>query len=68
MKTIASLIMFGIWALFFIVFLAAFKPDIVTAGPSPTTHGIAARKAPTLLARRSLVFAAASGPMSGCKN
>ena len=31
MKEVLSLIMFGIGALFFVVFFAAFKPDVVTS-------------------------------------
>ena len=49
MKEVVSFIMFSIWTLFFVVFLTAFKPDIVTAGPTPTTHGHCSMKVPTSL-------------------
>ena len=68
MKEVVSLIMFSIWALFFVGFLTAFKPDIVTAAPRPTTHGYCSTKAPTSLACRSLVVAAAMWPDVGRQN
>ena len=36
MKEVLSLITFGIGALFFVVFFAAFKPDVVIAVPGPS--------------------------------
>ena len=39
MKEIMSLITFGIWALFLVVFFAALKPDVVIAVTGPSKPG-----------------------------
>ena len=59
MKEIMSLITFGIWALFLVVFFAALKPDVVIA-----VTGRASPASPTL-ACGSLIFAAALRPDVG---
>jgi hypothetical protein len=61
MKEVLSLVAFGIWALFFVVFFATLKPDIVIAGPRPNAPGCDTQASPTL-ACRSLTFAAAMWP------
>ncbi len=59
MKEVLSLITLGISALFFVVFFAALKPDIVIAGPGPNTPGYCNTEASPTLGCRSLIFAAA---------
>ena len=49
MKEVLSLFTFGIGALFFVVFFAAFKPDVVTAVPGPSK--------PELLQHESFAYA-----------
>jgi hypothetical protein len=65
MKEVASLFTFGIGALFFVVFFAAFKPDVVIAVPGPSTSGYCNTKASPILACRSLIFAVAMWPDVG---
>ena len=62
MKEIMSLITFGIWALFLVVFFAALKPDVVIAVTGPSKPGYCNRKASPTLACGSLIFAAALRP------
>ena len=65
MKEIMSLITFGIWALFLVVFFAALKPDVVIAVTGPSKPGYCNRKASPTLACGSLIFAAALRPDVG---
>jgi hypothetical protein len=65
MREVLSLITFGVWALLFVVFFAALKPDIVIAGPGPNAPGYCDTKASPTLACRSLIFAAAMWPDIG---
>jgi hypothetical protein len=65
MKEVLSLVAFGIWALFFVVFFVTLKPDIVIAGPGPNAHGYCDTKASPTLACRSLILAAAMWPDVG---
>jgi hypothetical protein len=62
MKEVLSLITFGIGALFFVVFFAAFRPDVVIAAPAPTKPGYCDTKAASTLACGSLILAAAMRP------
>jgi len=64
-KEVLSLITFGIGALFFVVFLAAFRPDVVIAAPAPTRPGYCDTKASSTLACGSLIRAAAVWPAGG---
>jgi hypothetical protein len=59
MKEVLSLITVGIWALFFVVFFAALKPDVVNVATGPSKPGYCDTKASSTLACRSLIFAAA---------
>ena len=54
MKEVLSLFTFGIGALFFVVFFAAFKPDVVIAVTGPSKPGYCSTKASPSLACRSL--------------
>ena len=45
MQEVLSLITFGIGALFFVVFFAAFKPDVVIAMTGPSKPGYCNTKA-----------------------
>jgi hypothetical protein len=65
MKEVLSLFTFGIGALFFVVFFAAFKPDVVIAVPGPSKLGYCSTKASPTLACRSQLFAAALWPAVG---
>ena len=65
MKEVLSLITFGIGALFFVVFFAAFRPDVVIAAPSPSKPGYCDTKASPTVPCRSLIFAAAMWPEVG---
>ena len=65
MKEIMSLITFGIWALFLVVFFAAFKPDVVIAVTGPSKPDYCNTKATPSLGCRSLIFAAAVWPHDG---
>ena len=65
MKEVMSLITFGIGALFFVVFFAAFKPDAVIAATGPSKPGYCYTKASSTLACRSLILAAAIWPEVG---
>jgi hypothetical protein len=68
MKEVLSLITFGIGALFFVVFFAAFRPDVVIAAPVPNKPGYCDTKAPPSLACHSLIFATALWPDVGRHN
>jgi hypothetical protein len=57
MQEVLSLITFGIGALFFVVFFAAFKPDVVIAMTGPSKPGYCNTKASPTLACGSLIFA-----------
>ena len=65
MKEVLSLFTFGIGALFFVVFFATLKPDVVIAAPGPSKPGYCNTKASPTLACRSLIFAAAMWPDVG---
>ena len=65
MKEVLSLIMFGIGALFFVVFFATLKPDVVIAAPGPSKPGYCNTKASPTLACRLLIYAAAKWPEVG---
>jgi hypothetical protein len=65
MKEVLSLITFGIGALFFVVFFAAFRPDVVIAAPGPSKPGYCDTKASPSFACQSLIFAAAMWPEVG---
>jgi len=60
MKEVLSLFTFGIGALFFVVFFAALKPDVVIAGSGPSTPGYCNAEASPAHACRPHVVAAAS--------
>ena len=61
MKEVLSLITFGIGALFFVVFFAALKPDVVIAFPGQGSQpGYCNAEASPAHASRPHVFAAAS--------
>ena len=57
MKHILSPVLFGIGTLFFLVFFAALKPNVVTTASGPGKPGECSTKAPPSLACRSLIFA-----------
>ena len=65
MKEVLSLITFGVWALFFVVFVAALKPEAVIAVTEPSKPGYCNRNASPTLACGSLIFAAALRPDVG---
>jgi len=65
MKEVLSLITFGIGALFFVVFFAAFRPDVVIAAPVPNKPGYCDTNASSTLACGSLILAAAMWPEVG---
>ena len=65
MKEVLSLITFGIWAFFFVVFFAALKPDVVIAVSGPSTPGYCNTMASPPLACRSLILAATMWPEVG---
>ena len=65
MKEVLSLITLGIGALFFVVFFAALKPDVVIVASGPSKPGYCGTKASPTLACRSLIFAAAMWPNVG---
>ena len=62
MKEVLSLFTFSIGALLFVVFFAAFKPDVVSAVPGPSEPGYCSTKASPVLACRPQLFAAALWP------
>jgi hypothetical protein len=64
-KEVLSFITFGIWALFFVVFFAALKPDVHIAVNGPSKPGYCNTKASPTLACGSLIFAAALRPDVG---
>ena len=65
MREVLSLITFGVWALLFVVFFAAFKPDVAIAVTGPSKPDYCNIKASPTLACRSLIFAAAMWPDIG---
>jgi hypothetical protein len=65
MKEVLSLITFGIGALFFVAFFAAFRPDVVIAAPAPTKPGYCDTQASSTLACGPLILAAAMWPEGG---
>jgi hypothetical protein len=65
MREVLSLITFGVWALLFVVFFAAFKPDVVIAVTGPSKPYYCNTKASLPLACRSLIFATALWPHDG---
>jgi hypothetical protein len=65
MKEVFSLITFGIGALFFVVFFAAFRPAVVLAASGASKPGYCDTKASPTLACGSLGFAAAMRPEVG---
>jgi hypothetical protein len=65
MKEVLSFFTFGIGALCFVAFLAAFKPLAVTAAAGLTNPAYCGTKASPTLACRSHVFAALSSPHVG---
>ena len=65
MKEVLGLITFGIGALFFVVFFAALKPDVVIAAPGPSKPGYCDTRASPTLACRSLIFVTAMWPEVG---
>ena len=67
MKEVISLITFGIGALFFVVFFAACKPDVVIAATGPSKPSHLDTKASPTLASRSLILAAAMWPGVGSR-
>jgi hypothetical protein len=68
MKQILSPFMFGIGALLFLAFFTTLKPTVVTTASGPVKPGQCSTKAPTSLACRSLVFAAAMWSDVGRQN
>jgi len=62
MKEVMSLITLGIGALFFVVFFATFRPDVVIAATGPSKPGYCDTKASSTLACRSVILAAAMWP------
>ena len=65
MKEILSLFLFSIGALFFVVFFAALRPDVVIAATGPSKPGYCDTTASSPLACRSLILAAAMWPEVG---
>ena len=65
MREVLSLIMLSVWALLFVVFFAAFKPDVAIAVTGPSKPDYCNTKASPTLACRSLIFAAAVWPHGG---
>jgi hypothetical protein len=61
MKEVLSLITFGIGASLFVVFFAAFRPDVVLAAPGASKPGYCDTKASPTLAC-SIIFAVAMLP------
>ena len=63
MKEVLSLFTFSIGALLFVVFFAAFKPDVVSAVTGPSEPGYCSTKAsPVLACRRPQLLAAVLWP------
>ena len=60
MKEVLSLFTFGIGALFFVVFFAALKPDVVIAVPGPSKPEYCNTETSPTLACRPHVLAAVS--------
>ena len=65
MKEVLSVITLGIWALFFVVFFVALKPDVVIVATGPSKPGYCNTKASPTLACGSFILAATLRPDVG---